>query len=480
MMKIHNTLTRKTQEFVPMQKDRVTLYTCGPTVYDFAHIGNLRSFVFDDTLRRVLEVNGYKLKHIMNITDVGHLSSDSDEGEDKLEKGALRDNKNVWDVADFYIGQFMDDMKVLNILEPNAYKGSHGPYPRATDFISQQIELVDILLKKEVAYISEQAVYFDVTKLLYYGKLSGQKLSDKEVGVRQSVVIDQHKRHPQDFALWFFKTGRFANHSMSWPSPWGEGFPGWHLECSAIIHATLGEPLDIHTGGVDHIGTHHTNEIAQTKAAYGTELSNYWMHNEHLLVAGQKMSKSKGNYYTLKNVTDKNYSPLALRLLYLQSHYRNQMDFTWDSLEASKARLRNYMAFADLRFQIKPEANILPAEYYLKLQAEIVNISSEDLNTPGVLAKIDNSIDYIYQKAFGVHPDNEESFLKLLEIIDNLLGLKLLSSNDITADQKQLLAQREKSRQKQNWQVADEQRLALANQGIEVSDLPAGQIWRRV
>lgn len=479
-MKIYNTLTKKTEEFVPIKNGQVSLYTCGPTVYDFAHIGNLRSFVFDDTLRRVLEASRYKVRHVMNITDVGHLSSDGDEGEDKLENGALRDKKTVWDVANFYIDQFIHDARALNIREPNAYEGRHGPYPRATDFISQQVEIVDILLKKEVAYISEQAIYFEVTKLPDYGKLSGQKLSDKEVGARQSVITDKNKHHPQDFALWFFKTGRFANHSMSWPSPWGEGFPGWHLECSAIIHATLGEPLDIHTGGVDHIGTHHTNEIAQTIAAYGVELSNYWMHNEHLLVAGHKMSKSKGNYYTLKNVIDKNYSPLALRLLYLQSHYRKQMDFTWGALEASDIRLHSYMAFADLRYQVKSEAKQLPAGFYLNLQEEIVSISSQDLNTPGLLAKIDESIDYIYQNAWGVHPDNESSFLKLLEIIDNLLGLKLLSSDDITTDQKQLLAQREKHRREQDWQASDKLRLSLTNQGVEVSDLPSGQIWRRL
>ena len=416
----------------------------------------------------------------MNITDVGHLSSDGDEGEDKLETGALREKKTVWDVANFYIDKFIDDVKALNILEPNGYKSSRIPYPRATDFISQQVELVDILLRKKIAYISEQAVYFDVTKLSDYGKLSGQKLSDKEVGARQSVIIDSNKHHPQDFALWFFKTGRFANHSMSWPSPWGEGFPGWHLECSAIIHATLGEPLDIHTGGVDHIGTHHTNEIAQTKAAYDVELANYWMHNEHLLVAGQKMSKSKGNYYTLKHITDKNHSPLALRLLFLQSHYRNQMDFTWDALEASGTRLNSYMAFADLRYQFKSEAKKLPAEFYVNLQEEIIKITSNDLNTPSVLAKIDDSINYIYQNAGGIHPENESSFLKLLGIVDKLLGLDLLSSDDITMDQKQTLAQREKIRREQDWQASDMLRLSLANQGIEVSDLPSGQVWRRI
>ncbi|MBX4197590.1 cysteine--tRNA ligase, partial [Candidatus Saccharibacteria bacterium] len=329
-MKVYNTLSRQVEDFQPLRPDLVRLYTCGPTVYDYAHIGNLRAYVFNDTLRRVLEAADYQVKHVMNITDVGHLVSDEDEGEDKLERGAARDQKSVQEIAEFYIEAFEADIAQLNILPPNGYRGPHGPYALATDFIEQQVEIVKILIDKDFAYQTEQAIYFDVSKPQDYGKLTGQKLSDKEVAARAEVVTDAAKRHPQDFGLWFFRTGRFANHSLHWPSPWGDGFPGWHLECSAIIHATLGEPIDIHTGGVDHIGTHHTNEIAQTEAAFGIQLAKYWMHNEHLLVDNQKMSKSKGNYFRLQDIIDHDYEPLALRLLFLQSHYRSQMNFTWE------------------------------------------------------------------------------------------------------------------------------------------------------
>jgi cysteinyl-tRNA synthetase len=287
MIKVFNTLTRRIEDFKPISEEVVTLYTCGPTVYDYQHIGNFRKLVFDDTLRRTLSSSGYNVKHVMNITDVGHLVSDADEGEDKLEKGATREGKTVWQVAEHFTQAFKQDSDKLNILKPNGYKGENDNYARATDFINEQIDLIKILISKDFAYISENAIYFDVAKLPDYGELSGQKLSDKEVGVREEVVTDSNKRSPQDFALWFFLKGHYQHHAMHWPSPWGNGFPGWHLECSAIIHTLLKDPIDIHTGGVDLIGVHHTNEIAQTEAAYGNKLANYWVHSEHLLVDGQ-------------------------------------------------------------------------------------------------------------------------------------------------------------------------------------------------
>lgn len=246
-MKIYNTLTRQIEIFKPLDQAYVKLYTCGPTVYSYYHLGNLRNAIFNDTLRRALEAAGYSVKHVMNITDVGHLTSDEDEGEDKLEKGAASEQKSVWEVADFYIQAFLNDVKTLNILPPNGYKDHQ--YARATDFIDQQVEMVQLLIDKDFAYQTEQAIYFDVSKLKDYGKLTGQSLADKEVAARPEVITDNAKKNPQDFAIWFFKVGRFTDHSMHWPSPWGDGFPGWHLECSAIIHATLGEPIDIHIGG---------------------------------------------------------------------------------------------------------------------------------------------------------------------------------------------------------------------------------------
>lgn len=463
-MKIHNTLTRQTEDFNPIEPDEVKLYTCGPTVYDFAHIGNLRSFVFDDTLRRTLQTAGYKVKHVMNITDVGHLSDDADEGDDKLEKGAQRESKSVWEVADYYINAFVKDMAALNVLPPNGYGSDKGPYARATDFIKEQLEIVQILMDKSFAYQTDHAIYFDVAKLDDYGKLTGQKLADKEVAVRSEVVVDKDKKNPQDFALWFFKVGRFADHSMAWPSAWGDGFPGWHLECSAIIHATLGEPIDIHTGGVDHIGTHHTNEIAQTEAAFGLKLANYWVHNEHLLVDGHKMSKSAGNYFTLKDISDKGHDPLALRLLFLQSHYRTQSNFTWESLEAAANFLKKLYAWADLVLQSDRK---LQPETESRILNDIKLAMGNDLNSPRALA--------ILSEALG----SQAPTPKLLSDLDEIFGLRFSGRADINPEQKELLNQRQAARDRQDWQKADQIRDELRSSELEVLDTDSGQVWSR-
>jgi cysteinyl-tRNA synthetase len=469
MIRLYNTLVRQKQDFTPIKDDEVKLYTCGPTVYDYAHIGNLRSFVFDDTLRRMLQSAGYQVNHVMNITDVGHLSSDADEGEDKLEKGAQRESQTVWEVAQRYIDAFKDDIRALNILEPN---GNHGVYARATDFISQQIDIVKLLIDKGFAYQTDNAVFFDVTKLDDYGKLTGQKLADKEVGARDDVVVDNQKRHPQDFALWFFKVGRFADHSMSWPSPWGDGFPGWHLECSAIIHATLGEPIDIHTGGVDHIGTHHTNEIAQTEAAYDVNLANYWLHNEHLLADSSKMSKSKDNYFTLKDVKDKGFNPLALRLLFLQSHYRSQSNFSWEAMEAAQTALDNIYAWSDLRFQAK-KSMALKSEYEDSFN-KIKDSLEDDLSTPEAIGILNGMIN----RAEELGADSE-TIADYAERLEELLGLGLSDRQDITAEQKNLIVERDTARENQDWQTADKLRQKLLDEKIEVKDTAQGSVWRR-
>ena len=458
-MKLHNTLTRQTEEFKPIKAGKVKLYTCGPTVYDYPTIGNLRSFVFDDTLRRALQVAGYEVAHVMNITDVGHLVSDEDEGEDKLETGAGREQKSVKEISRQYAEAFYKDVKALNILVPNAYHGPHGSYAYATDFVSEQIELVMLLIEKDYAYKTESAIYFDISKMSDYGKLSGQKLSEKEVAAREGVVSDPAKRHPQDFALWFFTVGRFKKHTLRWDSPWGEGFPGWHLECSAIIHATLGEPIDIHTGGVDHIGTHHTNEIAQTEAAYGEKLANYWMHNEHLMVDGQKMSKSMRNFYTLQDVIGKGYEPLALRLLFLQSHYRTQANFTWEVLDSARDHLQRLRAWADLKHQQVPAVGLVdirPAKGAI----------FTDLNTPKALAELASHKESPSQEA--------------LEQIDKLLGLDLADRPDITAAEKDLILKRETARKQKDWTGADNYRNELAENGIDINDTETGPIWSRI
>ncbi len=468
-MKFYNTLNRKTEDFKAIKSEVVSLYTCGPTVYDYAHIGNLRAFIFDDTLRRVLEASNYQVNHVMNITDVGHLVSDDDEGEDKLEKGALREGKTVWDVAKHYTDAFLSDMKALNILHPN---GNNNHYAKATDFIDQQATMVQQLLDKGFAYQTKQAIYFDVTKLADYGKLSGQKLEEKTVGARDEVITDADKKHPYDFAVWFFATGRFKDHSMRWPSPWGQGFPGWHLECSAIIHATLGEPIDIHTGGVDHIGTHHTNEIAQTEAAFGKSLANYWLHNEHLLVDDKKMSKSLGNFYTLDGLVKKSYNPLAFRLLMLQSHYRSQANFSWDALTAAQNSLHNFQQWSDLQFQnLTSEA--LTKSYQQDNQTILENLQN-DLATPEALSVINQMVNKVDR--LGA---DSAAVAESAKLIDSLLGLKLLDRQDITTEQRELLNQRQVSRDRNEWAKADEIRTQLEGQGIGIKDTSQKQVWFR-
>jgi cysteinyl-tRNA synthetase len=479
MIKLYNTLNNRIEEFKPIKEDLVSLYTCGPTVYDYQQIGNFRKFVFDDTLRRVLMASGYHVKHVMNITDVGHLVSDADEGEDKLEKGAAREGKTVWEVAEQYTDQFKNDAKMLNILRPNGYDGKKDTYARATDFIDEQIELIKILLAKNYAYITEGAIYYDVTKLADYGELTGQKLSEKEVGVREEIVSDKNKKNPQDFALWFFLKGRYEHHSMHWPSPWGKGFPGWHLECSAIIHATLGDPIDIHTGGVDNIGTHHVNEMAQTEAAYGNKLSRYWVHSQHLLVNGQKMGKSLGNSYTLHDIENKKFDPIALRLFYLQSHYRTQINFTWENLQAAQNRLKDIEAWADLRYQTSVDN--MPTELdelFRDTKIAMLSAVQNDLNTPEALSALGKLISYMQTIPVpGVEGKYTDGTLKF---IDDLLGLNIANRPDISNDQKKLIVEREKARKNQDWHKADELRKELEEQGIEIRDTDRGSIWSRI
>lgn len=477
-MQLYNTLTRKLEQFEPQNPPEVTLYTCGFTAYDYAHIGNAMAYVSWDTLRRVLQESGYEVSHVMNITDVGHLVSDADEGEDKLEKGARRTNKSVWEIAEYYTEAFKEDMLALNILPPNAHADHkrHDTYARATDFVPQQIEMVETLLKKGFAYQTKQAIYFDVTKLPSYGELSGQKLADKQEAVRDEVVTDPEKRNPYDFSVWFFTVGHFADHSMHWPSPWGEGFPGWHLECSAIIHSTLGDPIDIHTGGIDHIGTHHTNEMAQTEAAFGHRLANFWLHNNFILVDGGKMSKSKQNFYTLKDITDRGFSPLAYRLRLLQSHYRSETNFTWQSLEAAQNLLVVLRAFADLRFQLK-EGGELNGSSFFQVQQVMTEELQRDLNTPGALAALNDLV--TESETNMVAPDAKQDFAKFLEFLDRVLGLRLLDSHDITNEQKQLITSREQARGAKNFAKSDEIRDTLAKQGIGLRDTPLGTIWYR-
>lgn len=473
-MRLYNTLTRSVEDFKPIQPRVVKLYSCGPTVYDNPQLGNLRAYVFVDTLRRTLESAGFEVKHVMNITDVGHLVSDDDEGEDKLEKGAKREGKSVWDIAKHFTEVFKSDVEKLNILPPNAYDGNHDGYPRATEFIPQQINIVKILIDKGFAYQTEQAIYFDVTKLSSYGELTGQKLSEKETGARLDVITDPHKKHPQDFALWFFTVGRFSHHDMHWQSPWGDGFPGWHLECSAIIHTTLGDPIDIHSGGVDHIGTHHTNEMAQTEAAFGNKLANYWLHNEFMLVDSQRMGKSLGNFYTLENVEKKGYDPLSLRLLFLQAHYRSQLNFTWDSLKAADIFLKKIYAWSDLKLQPDLGSKASAGTNYQQKLGDIKQAMEDDLNSPKALSIVSSLITQAENEGVNI-----QGLQNMLGSLDELLGLELANRHDINKEQKNLIAQREEARKARDWSKADSLRKMLKEKGIEINDTEHGPVWSR-
>lgn len=464
-MKLYNTLTRQKQPLQPLKSGHISLYTCGPTVYHYYHIGNLRNAVFNDTVRRVLQLSDYHVDHIMNITDVGHLTSDADEGSDKLQSKADEEGKTVWEIADFYTDVFKQDMKHLNVLPPQKYV-------RATATIERQIKMVQVLLDKGFAYQAKQAIYFDVMKLDDYGKLTGQKLSDKEVGARSDVVTDPEKRHPQDFALWFFTVGHFADHTMRWPTPWGEGFPGWHLECSAIIEQELGATIDIHTGGVDHIGTHHTNEIAQSEAAHdGAPLATCWLHNEFLLVDGHKMSKSRRNTFRLDDVIKRGYDPMVLRLLYLQSHYRSQQNFTWEALDAASNLLGRLESWSDAQFQAG--AATLADDRFDVIHQVFMAALFDDFNTPQALAAVGAFIDALEQE--NLTPTAEQ-----VATIDQALGLRLTERVDITPEQKAVLDEREGARKDKDFAAADTARGQLEKQGIALEDTPVGPLWRRV
>jgi len=369
VLKLFNTMSRKLEEFKSIKNNEVGLYTCGPTVYWYAHIGNLRSYVFADVLKRTLLYNKYDVKHVMNITDVGHLTSDSDTGEDKMEKAKVREGKNAWEIAKFYEKSFFNDIEKLNIIRPDKT-------PRATEEIKEQIELIEKIEKNGYAYKTDDGIYFDTSKMKDYGKLARLDVKKLKAGARVEMV--EGKKNPTDFALWKFSP-KDKQRDMEWESPWGVGFPGWHAECSTMSTKYLGETFDIHTGGIDHIPIHHTNEIAQSIAANGVEPVNYWMHNEFLIEKDGKMSKSKGDFLTLKVLEEKGYTPLDYRYLLLTTSYRKQMFFTWKALDGVKItmeKLRNKI------LEIKSVGGTINEGYKNKF-TEAIN---DDLNTSTALA----------------------------------------------------------------------------------------------
>ncbi len=431
------------------------MYACGPTVYDYTHIGHLRKYIGDDLIRRVLTANGYNTKFVMNITDVGHLESDADEGEDKLEKGALATGRTVWEVAKFYEDYFFKSTDQVNILRPNVTA-------RATEHISEMIKLIQKLEENGFTYITDDAIYFDTSKFPNYTQLSRQKLEEKGVGVREDVVIDKQKKNPQDFVLWFFTVGKFLNHAMKWDSPWGEGFPGWHIECSAMSMLYLGNTLDIHTGGMDHIPVHHTNEIAQSEAATGEKFVNYWVHHEFLMVDGEKMSKSKKNFYTYEDITDKGFEVLALRYLFMTAHYKDFINFTWNSLGASQNALNN------LRGEIRLWES--PKEVDTRYWQSFIDAANNDLNLPQALAVVHDLVKSEIDSGIKA-----ATLLKMDEVLGLDLDKYISKPKEVSSEVQELLDKRQKARDDKNFEESDRLRKEIEALGFEILDTPEGQ-----
>lgn len=467
-MRLYNTLTRQIEDIKPLNPSGVTVYTCGPTVYDYAHIGHWFNYIRMDTLIRTLKIAGLQSTWVMNITDVGHLVSDADDGEDKLEKGARREGKSAWEVADFYTKDFLTGMRQLNMLHPD-----HTV--KATEHIAEQIVLIKKLESKGFTYVIHDGVYYDTNKFEDYATFAQLDLDEQRGSGR--VAVNKEKRNPSDFALWKFSP-KNQKRDMEWDSPWGRGFPGWHIECSAMSMKYLGDTIDIHTGGIDHIPVHHTNEIAQSEGATGKRFANMWMHGNHVMVRGEKISKSLNNGIRLQDIEKRGISPMAVRLHVLESHYRNQATFSWESLKAAENRLLSYRAFADLRFQPimtgDYEIDELDYSVYLKI---IRNALLDDLATPKALANLSLLADARQDRILTEEMGELKAFLKF---IDEALGLKLLESNDITKEQKLIITERETARTAKDWSTSDELRQNLLEQGIAVRDTEQGPIWSRL
>lgn len=464
-MKLYNTLTRKIEDLKPINPPKVTVYTCGPTVYDYPHIGNWFTFIRYDLLIRALKTAGYNPNWVMNITDVGHLVSDADEGEDKLEKGAKRESKTAWQVAEYYSDNFIGGLKKLNITPPNEL-------PKATEHIQDQIDLIKDLENKGYTYQITDGIYYDTSKFSYYGKMAKIDLKRLKEGAR--VEVNPEKRNPTDFALWKFSPKK-KTRDMEWSSPWGKGFPGWHLECSAMSMKYLGSTLDIHAGGIEHIPVHHTNEIAQSEAATGKPFVNVWVHMNHIMIGGEKIAKSTRNGITLEDIEKRGYSPESLRLLVVESHYRTQAEFSWDTLEAAKNRLMNFYRMADLRWQPKNVDSWLENN---RDGETIKNSLLDDLNTPLVLAAVNELSSKCEERLIS---NNEiRMFADILGFIDSVLGLKLAKRTDISAEDKQIITKRETARQSKDWTKSDDLRNKLSKKGIGLRDTAHGAIWYRL
>jgi len=520
-VQLYNHLSETVEPFESIEPGKIRLYTCGPTVYNYLTVGNWAAYIYWDTLVRTLSANEYDVTRVMNITDVGHLVSDADDGEDKLEKGARREGKTAWDVAKFYTDDFVAGMKALNLLPPTHL-------PKATEYIEQQLELVRTLKAKDFTYQIDDGIYFDTQKFPKYDEFAHLQLDAQKAGAR--VEFNPEKHHSSDFALWKF-TPAGETRDMEWGTPLDlleiesseissdlpnngssitsaardstgveapsetrseaviedsvskqirKGFPGWHLECSAMAMSLLGETLDIHTGGIDHIPVHHTNEIAQSEAATGKQFSRFWLHNNHLKVNGTKISKSLGNGYTLSDLAEKGFSPLDLKLVILQGHYRNEGNFTFEGLESAHNRRLHWRNVAALRHQIHDtlvdtDSATDNSVGYAASQA-LVETLSHDLDTPAALSLIDETFSEI--EKLGTERINRHALVSFLETIDSLLGLELLATTpDISDEVKKLIIQRRHARDNKNYALSDTLRADIEANEIAVRDTPNGSIW---
>ncbi len=483
-MILYNTATRQREEFIPNNPNLVKMYTCGPTVYHFAHIGNLRSYIMEDILEKSLRYAGYNVKRVMNITDVGHLASDADTGEDKMLKGAKRENKSVMEIAKFYTDAFFEDCRKLNIKRPDVVEP-------ATNCIDDYINIIETLIEKGYAYLAGGNVYFDVSKLKQYYIFNDFSEDDLEVGVREGVEEDENKRNKNDFVLWFTKS-KFEDQALKWDSPWGVGYPGWHIECSGISMKHLGEDLDIHCGGVDNAFPHHTNEIAQSESYLGHKWCNYWMHVHHLNTNSGKMSKSKGEFLTVSLLEEKGYDPLVYRLFCLQSHYRKNLVFSWENLDNAVVA---YNKLIGKIAALKPANEVLDKAVFDELKAKFLAALGNDINTALAVTAV-----YDVLKA----KTNDDTKLALISDFDYVLGLDLIKkadakrvelaaaapkageftviseSGDADADVEALIRARQDAKKAKNFAEADRIRDELKANGIELTDIPGGVKWKKI
>ena len=452
---LYDTYSRSLREFTPLSEDFVGLYTCGPTVYDYAHIGNLRTYIFEDILRRTLEFNGYTVKHVMNITDVGHLTSDADTGDDKMEQGSRRTGKSAWQIAEEYTQEFVEDMRRLNLREPTIWC-------RATDHIQEQIEFIACIEKKGFTYRTSDGIYFDTSKLSDYGYLSRLDINGLKAGTRIEMG---EKKQSTDFALWKFSP-KGIQRQMEWESPWGVGFPGWHIECSAMSAKYLGELFDIHCGGEDHIPVHHTNEIAQSQACYGTKLANFWMHGYFLQLDSERMSKSSGTFLRVQTLINEGYDPLAYRFFSLNAHYRSKLTFTWEGLDSASISLNRLRNLIDEW----GDAGEVDNEYIDRFTMQV----NDDLNMPRALA-----VAWDLVRSELADPVKKATILEFDRVMGLGLGSWRPSEIVIPEEILQLVQRRQVARKEKLWHEADAIRDKITDAGYEVEDTPQGPRVRR-